>query len=457
MEQEIVAFDDVGRATDQELIARLRRLVRADRTLSARMLVHLGEVDARGLYREYACPSMFEYCVEELHMSGAEAYLRIQAARLGRQFPLIVQLFANGSLHLTAIKLLGPHLTPDNHVQLLERASGMKKREIELLVAALAPKPDVPSRMRKLPETSPARMTPAPAPVAPIVHARPAVLPSQAPIAAPALPANQAPLVLEAPDAPAAPASRAPLALQATIAAPAPHAIQESPFALEAPRPAGSFTPLRPGRYRLELTAGQALHDKVEQLRHLLRHQVPDGNLATIVELAVDLLVDKTMKKRFAQNQSPTPKKPGSVKLGVRRRKLRSRYIPRAVVREVHRRDAGQCTFVSSDGKRCCERGFLELHHRIPYARGGAPTAENLTLACRPHNALFAERDFGAGFMRSKLRHARTPSRGVSSESNDIELVPERVPSLILFAVAPAKAAAGQHQATTRIRPACGP
>ena len=73
-------------------------------------------------------------------MSEAEAYLRIQAARLGRQFPLIVQLFGQGSLHLTAIKLLGPHLTFDNHVRVLEQARGKNKREIELLVAALAPR-----------------------------------------------------------------------------------------------------------------------------------------------------------------------------------------------------------------------------------------------------------------------------------------------------------------------------
>ena len=78
---------DVSRFTDGELIDGLRRLVRADDTLSARLLVQLGEVDARGLYREYAYASMFTYCVEELHMSEAQAYLRIQAARLGRQFP----------------------------------------------------------------------------------------------------------------------------------------------------------------------------------------------------------------------------------------------------------------------------------------------------------------------------------------------------------------------------------
>ena len=104
MEREIV---DVSCVTDQELIAGLRRLVCVDRANSARLIVHLGEVDARGLYRDCAYPSMFAYCVEELGMSEAEAYLRIQGARLGRQFPRIVQLLANGSLHLTAIKLLG--------------------------------------------------------------------------------------------------------------------------------------------------------------------------------------------------------------------------------------------------------------------------------------------------------------------------------------------------------------
>jgi hypothetical protein len=96
-----------------------------------------------------------------------------------------------------------------------------------------------------------------------------------------------------------------------------------------------------------------------------------------------------------------------------------SRYIPRAVVRAVHQRDAGQCTFVSVDGKRCSERGFLELHHHYqPYARGGEATVENLRLVCRAHNALFAERDFGRAWMRSKRAHTGEASA---------ELGPQRV------------------------------
>jgi hypothetical protein len=304
---------------------------------------------------------------------------------------LIVQLFAQGSLHLTAIKLLGPHLTPDNHVHVLERASGKGKREIELLVAALAPKPDVASRMRKLPERA---------------HAARA----EVPLASTSVRATAAPTSsVEPAQAPCAPEEH--VAASSIRAAP-------TPFALEAPRQRASSAPLSPGRYKVELTAGQALYDKLEQLKQLLRHQVPDGDLARIVELAVDLLVDKTMKQRFAQTRAP--KKPRAITRGQRRRKLNSRYIPRAVVREVHERDAGQCTFVSSDGRRCSQRGFLEFHHHdIPYAKGGEATVANIRLVCRVHNALFAERDFGRTFMRSKLLHARERT------AQTRELVPE--------------------------------
>jgi hypothetical protein len=76
---------DVASLGDATLLANLRQLLADERNLSARLLVHLGEVDARGLYRKQAFGSMFDYCVRALHLSEAEAYLRIRAARLGRQ------------------------------------------------------------------------------------------------------------------------------------------------------------------------------------------------------------------------------------------------------------------------------------------------------------------------------------------------------------------------------------
>jgi hypothetical protein len=65
------------------------------------------------------------------------------------------------------------------------------------------------------------------------------------------------------------------------------------------------------------------------------------------------------------------------------------------VRRQVFDRDGGRCTHVDPRGQRCRETSLLELHHREPHARGGPDSAENLTLRCRAHNALAAERDFG--------------------------------------------------------------
>jgi len=57
--------------------------------------------------------------------------------------------------------------------------------------------------------------------------------------------------------------------------------------------------PLSPRRYKLQLSVGQEVHDKLEQLQELLRHRVPDGDLARIVALAVDGLLERTLKQRF--------------------------------------------------------------------------------------------------------------------------------------------------------------
>src|SRR6185503_17556737 len=146
---------DIAALDDAALLASLRRLLADERTLSARMLVHLGEVDARGLYREQAFGSMFDYCVQALHLSEAEAYLRIRAARLGRQFPRVLPMMASGELHLSAVKLLAPVLTETNADDLLAQARSKSKREVELLLAQRFEKPDVSSAIRTLPAKRP--------------------------------------------------------------------------------------------------------------------------------------------------------------------------------------------------------------------------------------------------------------------------------------------------------------
>jgi hypothetical protein len=133
--------------TDRELVERLKELLREERRLTAAMLMHLGEVEARELYVPAACSSMFVYCTRVLGMSEDQAFKRIRAARAVRRFPMVGAAVEEGRLHLSGVVLLAPHLTSDNVEALVSEASGKSKAEIEILLARLAPKPDVPHRL----------------------------------------------------------------------------------------------------------------------------------------------------------------------------------------------------------------------------------------------------------------------------------------------------------------------
>jgi 5-methylcytosine-specific restriction endonuclease McrA len=86
----------------------------------------------------------------------------------------------------------------------------------------------------------------------------------------------------------------------------------------------------------------------------------------------------------------------------------RGRAVPATLRRAVFARDEGRCTYRSDSGERCRETARLELHHLVPFARGGEHRLDNVTLRCRAHNALAAEEDFGRQFAvlaRDSSRH----------------------------------------------------
>src|SRR6185369_1573607 len=62
-------------------------------------------------------------------------------------------------IHLSAVRLLAPHLTESNHESVLGDASHKSKREVEQIVARLLPRPDAPSIVRKLPQRPASEIT----------------------------------------------------------------------------------------------------------------------------------------------------------------------------------------------------------------------------------------------------------------------------------------------------------
>src|SRR5262245_5145172 len=143
-------LDHIQKLDDDSLLHSLKRFVASSNHLTALVLAHLAEVDARGAYRQWACDTLAAYCVYELRLSEDEAQRRCRAARVARQFPVLFEMLADASIHLTGIVLLAPYLTADNHREVLARARYRRKREIELLVAELAPARDVPALIEPL-------------------------------------------------------------------------------------------------------------------------------------------------------------------------------------------------------------------------------------------------------------------------------------------------------------------
>ncbi len=143
---------------------------------------------------------MFVYCTERLHLSEAEAYLRIRVARASRKHPTLLPMLEDGRLHLSGIAKLAPVPTEANCDELLARAAHKSKWKIEELVAEIAPKPDVASRMRKLPAKR------EPSKPAPGVALRPDAVENPAPVVELRPDAVEAPAPVEPRPAPVKPA-----------------------------------------------------------------------------------------------------------------------------------------------------------------------------------------------------------------------------------------------------------
>ena len=310
--------------SDEQLVAEVELLAGSERRATAVLIRALMELDARRLYLGEGYSSLFTYCTQALHLAEGAAYNRIETARAARRFPMILDGLEDGSLTLTTVRLLAPHLSVVNHESVLASAHHKRKQDIEQIVAALNPKPAAPTVIRKLPIRS-QRETEAGAP-------------DLASSAAVPLPVAQEPAL---------------------------------------PPPRGSIAPLAPERFKVQMTISRETRDKLDRVQALARHAIPNGDLTTIFDRALTLLLNELERRVCAVTPSPR---------GPREASERSRHVPAAVKREVWRRDGGRFAFVGRDG-RCWERSFLEYHHVRPYAAGGGATTANIELRCRAHNA----------------------------------------------------------------------
>ena len=393
--------------SDADLLAGTRRLVGRQNHVLAELLAHLAEVEARGIHRLRACASLYMYCVYELRLSEDAAFRRARVARLARRFPVIFQQVADGELHLTALVLLAPHLTEENHKDLLSLAKHRTKREVLRLVRKLAPEPTVPDRIEPLGPESVGISMPRPPSWRHFVESLAAGVRELPPGDRPKDWVDRA--------------GAAPDEFCEPPTGPAPVDValgRASALGSEADE-----------RYKISFTASQEYVDLLERAQDLLSHAVPERALEEVHLRALRLLVEDLEKRKYgaprrkaagersaqesASSDAPpatpaTPEAAGTVAPAPAQRATATRRRGSAAVRrEVWDRDEGRCTYVDECGTRCRETRFLELHHLHAHARGGGETAFNLTLRCAAHNGLAAEEDFGREFMRERSGRRR--------------------------------------------------
>lgn len=320
--------------SNRALLGETLRLAADERCSTAALVTALSEVDSRRLYLGEGFSCMFLYCTRSLRLSESAAYRRIEVARVSRAFPQVLDALARGALNLTTAVIIAPHLTVLNADELIASVSFKGRTDAERIVAAHNPKPDAPTIIRR--ESKPADTL------------RP-----------------EASALLSF--------SSEPAASCITSASPVPGPDGTIPAA----RPPAAIQPLTATRYKIQFTADKETHDKLRHAQALHRHQIPTGDIGTLIKKALTLLIADIERKKFGI--TPRPRDiPRGVKSG-------SRRIPASVRRAVSLRDRGQCAFVGAKG-RCPERGFLEFHHMVPFAMGGAATEGNISLRCRAHN-----------------------------------------------------------------------
>jgi len=330
--------------SNEELLAEVSRLALRERQATAALIRGLMEVDARRLYLAEGYSSLFTFCTQALHLSEHAALGRIEVARAARRLPALLLHLEDGSVTVTNARMLAPHMTEPNCEDLLAAARHRSKREVEEMVARLRPQRDVRNTVRKLP-SPPTVQKPLPTmPAASIPHIQ-----------------TDGALSPQVPDAAAAPVPTRPL-----------------------------VAPLAPERYKIQFTASREVHDKLRYAQNLLRHIVPTGDVAVVFERALSALIDQLEKQKCAATSRPRKPQGDAPE---------SRHVPAAVRREVWHRDQGRCAFVGTRG-RCAERGFLEFHHVVPFAAGGAADAKNIELRCRAHNLYEVDLFFGAEVVR---------------------------------------------------------
>jgi len=188
---------------------------------------------------------------------------------------------------------------------------------------------------------------------------------------------------------------------------------------------------------KITLEVDEQLGDLIEEVKNLLSHTCPAGNLSEILKKALpmaikEIQISKGLRKRSEDGKAASIKSDSKCKkeetfhadekeriesakqrslsdlsltifssssmksqdsksireeFGDKGRVVIKRKIPTAMKRIIWQRDQGRCQYTyPRTGKQCGSQYQLEYDHVRPWSEGGSHSDDNLHLCCRAHN-----------------------------------------------------------------------
>ncbi|GMR22435.1 MAG: hypothetical protein BMS9Abin37_0784 [Acidobacteriota bacterium] len=349
--------------SNAELNHSAETLVAAENGSIAKLIAHIAEMSARKTALELGYKSLYDYCIRGLNLSEGAVPARIHVANVSRQFPQLLVALAERRISLTVAGLLAPHVRENNVDKLISDCAGMTCKATQEYLVALEPKPVFEPSIRKRASAQ----KPAP----------------------PAQPQNDE----ISPNAQKPPLQQAPPKSSPTI-----------------------LQPATPDEFNFIFSADRDFKDKFERLAEVLGVENAQKHMADILEKALDVALEKKdPKKKLERRRKRDKKREGSSKTKSRSNEMakddepvKSRYISSEVSERVRVRANYQCQYRASDGTRCSARTGLQIEHVRPFGNFRSNDERFLELLCAQHNALAAERIYGAAFIQRKIDERRT-------------------------------------------------
>lgn len=124
-----------------ELLSRLKKLVREESRITLEVIHGLREVEARGLHLQMGFPSLFEFATKYLGYAEGAAYRRIGAMRLIHAHPEVEAEIADGTISLTNAARANTFIRRDkvDPAEAIERVRGKSARAAEESLRELTP------------------------------------------------------------------------------------------------------------------------------------------------------------------------------------------------------------------------------------------------------------------------------------------------------------------------------